>query len=73
MSPVGSIMWALGQDATLRMVVGNLMVLDRRPSSQALADRVDAAAASMPRLRQRPAGASGIRVACMVDEESFWA
>ena len=33
MSPVGSIMWGVGQDATLRMTVGNLVVLDRAPSS----------------------------------------
>jgi len=53
-------MWAVGQDAALRMVVGNLMILDRAPSKEALADRVDAAAASAPRLRQRPAAGSGI-------------
>jgi WS/DGAT/MGAT family acyltransferase len=60
MSPVGSIMWAVGQDASLRMVVGNLMILDRAPSKEAIADRVDVAAAGAPRLRQRPTAVSGI-------------
>lgn len=60
MSPVGSIMWAVGQDATLRMIVGNLMILDRTPSREMLADRVDAAVVGAPRLRQRPAAVSGI-------------
>src|SRR4029079_1823754 len=60
MSPVGSIMWAVGEDASLRMVVGNLMILDRAPSKEAIADRVDVAAAGAPRLRQRPTAVSGI-------------
>src|SRR3954453_7189323 len=59
MSPVGSIMWDLGQDATLRMIVGNLMILDRTPSREALADRMEAAAANTPRLRQHPASVGG--------------
>src|SRR3954451_11328848 len=72
MSPVGSIMWDLGQDATLRMIVGNLMILDRTPSREALADRMDLAARSTPRLRQHPAAVGGFfsRLA-WVDEEAF--
>jgi len=60
MSPVGSIMWGLGQDATLRMIVGNLMILDRPPSREALAGRMEAAAAGTPRLRQHPIAVPGI-------------
>jgi len=72
MSPVGSIMWDLGQDATLRMIVGNLMILDRTPSREALADRMDLAAAITPRLRRHPAAVGGFfsRLA-WVDEEAF--
>jgi len=72
MSPVGSIMWDLGQDATLRMIVGNLMILDRTPSREALADRMDSAAASTPRLRQHPAAMGGFfsRLG-WVEEEAF--
>ena len=61
MSPVGSIMWGVGQDATLRMVVGNVIVLDRVPSRSALADRLGVAAEQVGRLRQRPDGSGGLR------------
>ena len=40
LSAVGSIMWGVGQDARLRMVVGDLLVLDRAPSRSALAERL---------------------------------
>ena len=61
MSPVGSIMWGLGQDATLRMVVGNVMILDRAPARDVLAERLAAAAVAAPRLRQRPDAVPGTR------------
>ena len=39
LSPVEAIMWRVGQDATLRMIVGNLIILDRTPTRSALAER----------------------------------
>ena len=61
MSPVGSIMWGVGQDATLRMIVGNVIVLDRAPTRAALAERLDNAAQHVGRLRQRPDGPGRLR------------
>ncbi len=54
LSPIESIMWRVGQDPTLRMTVGALVLLDRLPSSEALGEQLSAAAARAPRLRQRP-------------------
>ena len=72
MSPVGSIMWGVGQDATLRMNVGNLIVLDRAPTRSALAERLGVAAEHARRLRQRPDGLPGIRTRpAWVDDEAF--
>lgn len=61
MSPVGSIMWGLGQDASMRMIVGNVMILDRPPTCEALIERLTIASAVSPRLRQRPDASPGIR------------
>jgi diacylglycerol O-acyltransferase / wax synthase len=47
-------MWRVGQDATLRMTVGALMLLDQSPGAEALAKHFSTAAKDMPRLRQRP-------------------
>jgi diacylglycerol O-acyltransferase len=71
MSPLGSIMWGVGQDATLRMIVGNLIFLDRTPNRSALAERLGVAALSAPRLRQRPSGGSGARTPAWIDDELF--
>lgn len=60
LSAVGSIMWGVGRDAGLRMVVGGLLVLDRAPSRSALAERLGVVAGRAPRLRQRPGGLSGV-------------
>ena len=38
MSPVASIMWEMSQDSALRMTVGNLMILDRPVTLQALTE-----------------------------------
>src|SRR6478609_3487885 len=54
LSPIESIMWRVGQDPTLRMTVGALMVLDRAPGTQALGEQLASAARRAPRLRQRP-------------------
>ena len=61
LSPIEAIMWRVGQDATLRMTVGALMVLDRPPKIDALTDRLDLAARSAPRLHRRPDDPTGIR------------
>ncbi len=54
LSPIESIMWRVGQDPTLRMTVGALMLLDRSPGTEALGKQLTAAADRAPRLRQRP-------------------
>lgn len=54
LSPMEAIMWRVGQDATLRMTVGALMILDRPPASAALAERLAFAAGHAPRLCRRP-------------------
>ena len=72
MSPVDSIMWGIGQDATLRMNVGNLIVLDRAPTRSALVERLGVAAEHAPRLRQRPDALPGRRTRpAWVDDEAF--
>jgi diacylglycerol O-acyltransferase / wax synthase len=72
MSPVGSIMWGLGNDAALRMIVGNLMILDGAPQRAALAERLGAVAADEWRLRQHPDAPAGVLVRpAWVDEEKF--
>ena len=40
LSPMEAIMWRVGQDATLRMTVGALVILDRPPTIAALAERL---------------------------------
>jgi len=52
--PIESIMWRVGSDPTLRMTVGTLMFLDRSLRVADLEQRLVAAAARTPRLRQRP-------------------
>ncbi|MET0144543.1 MAG: wax ester/triacylglycerol synthase domain-containing protein [Ilumatobacteraceae bacterium] len=61
LSPLEAIMWRVGQDATLRMTVGTLMILDRSPTAEALADRVALVAHRAPRLSRRPDDPTGIR------------
>ena len=65
-------MWGVGRDTSLRMVVGNLILLDRVPARSDLADRLASASATSPRLRQRPDALPGIRTRpAWVDEEGF--
>ena len=54
LSSIEVIMWRVGQDPTLRMTVGNLMILDRPPPRDALVGRLVAAAEKAPRLRRLP-------------------
>ena len=71
MSPVGSIVWDVGKDATLRMIVGNLVVLERAPTRSALAERLGVAAEQVSQLRQHPSG-RGIRTRpAWVDDDAF--
>ncbi len=65
-------MWGVGRDTSLRMIVSNLILLDRMPTRSDLADRLAIAAAAAPRLRQRPDALPGIRTRpAWVEEESF--
>jgi WS/DGAT/MGAT family acyltransferase len=54
LSPIESIMWRVGQDPTLRMTVGAVLLLDRPPRTAALREQLLSAADRAPRLRQRP-------------------
>src|SRR5215213_9702665 len=54
LTPIEAIMWRVGQEVTLRMTVGALVVLDRPPSLEQLGERLASAVDSTPRLRQRP-------------------
>ena len=61
LSPMEAIMWRVGQDATLRMTVGALVLLDRPPSFDALTERLAFAMDNAPRLRRRPDDPSAMR------------
>ena len=54
-------MWRTGHDATLRMAVGTLMILDHLPEREAVIARLDAAAQQAPRLRWRLDDPTGTR------------
>ena len=72
LTPIEAIMWRAGQDATLRMTVGNLMILDRAPTRQALVNRLTQAAKHSPRLRWRPDDPSRVRARpTWVDDPAF--
>ena len=53
LSPIEAIMWRVGQDTTLRMTVGALVLLDKPPTAAALRERI-ASVALAPPLRRRP-------------------
>jgi diacylglycerol O-acyltransferase len=72
LSSIEAIMWRIGHHAPLRMTVGNLMVLDKPPTREALLERLTAAAEQAPRLRQRPHDASRLRNRpAWVDDDDF--
>ena len=54
LSPMEAIMWRVGQDVTLRMTVGAVVILDRAPDMAALSERLAFATDNAPRLRRRP-------------------
>ncbi|HMK12932.1 MAG TPA: wax ester/triacylglycerol synthase domain-containing protein, partial [Acidimicrobiales bacterium] len=61
LSSIEAIMWRTGHDATLRMAVGTLMILDRPPDRAAVIRRLAAAAEQAPRLRWRLDDPTGTR------------
>ena len=61
LSPMEAIMWRVGQDATLRMTVGALILLDRPPTTKALEERLALVADRVPRLRKRPDDPTAMR------------
>jgi WS/DGAT/MGAT family acyltransferase len=54
LTPIESIMWELGQDPTMRMTLGVLIVLDHAPPDASVVERLASAAAHEPRLTVRP-------------------
>ena len=56
-------MWKAGQDPTLRMTVGIVLVLDRAPSYDSLVERFAAVIKCSPRLQSRP-GDQSLTHAC---------
>jgi WS/DGAT/MGAT family acyltransferase len=54
LTSIEAIMWRAGHDATFRMTVGDLLVLDRVPDRDALVDRLEHAAGQAPRLLAMP-------------------
>ncbi len=70
LTPMEAIMWRVGQDATLRMTVGALMILDRSPTSKALEERLDLVASHEPRLRRRPDDPTAMRTRPVWVEDS---
>jgi WS/DGAT/MGAT family acyltransferase len=57
-----AIMWRVGHDATLRMTVGALLVVERPPAPSALLERITRATGAAPRLRRRPDDATIARL-----------
>jgi len=53
LSPLETILWRAGQDPTLRMTVGNLIILDALPDVDELVDRLATIAQVAPRLAWR--------------------
>ena len=53
LSPMEAIMWRVGQDASLRMTIGALIILERPPTRAALIERLASAAAHAPRMHRR--------------------
>ena len=61
LTPMEAIMWRVGQDATLRMTLGALTIVDRPPTVDELRERLGLAAATAPRLRRRPDDPTAMR------------
>jgi diacylglycerol O-acyltransferase len=61
LSPIETVMWRVGHDPTLRMTVGDLMLLDRAPARADLIGRLAAVSEQAPRLHQRPGEPAYVR------------
>ncbi len=61
LSSIEAIMWRTGHDATLRMIVGTLMITDRSPTEKGLLERLEALVERAPRLRWRLDDPNGTR------------
>jgi WS/DGAT/MGAT family acyltransferase len=61
LSPIETVMWRVGQDPSLRMTVGDLMILDRPPARSDLVERLGVTSEYAERLRQRPGDPSYVR------------
>src|ERR1700751_4959655 len=61
LSPIETVMWRVGQDPSLRMTVGDLMILDRPPTRSELVERLWAPSEYAERRRQRPGAPSYVR------------
>jgi WS/DGAT/MGAT family acyltransferase len=61
LSPIETVMWRVGYDPSLRMTVGNLMLLDRTPDRAEVAARLGMVSEQARRLRQRPEEATYVR------------
>src|SRR3954471_6894363 len=62
LTPLEAIMWRVGQDPTLRMTVGALLLLDQPIKEAELVDRVAAVAGRAPRLQWRPDDSTYARI-----------
>jgi diacylglycerol O-acyltransferase / wax synthase len=72
LSPIETVMWRVGHDPTLRMAVGNVMILDRPVAAATLAERLASAAAHEPRLHQLPDDPTRLRRRpAWVDDPTF--
>jgi diacylglycerol O-acyltransferase len=73
LSPLEAIMWRVGQDATLRMTLGAVVMLDRAPALPDLRARLAHATALAPRLRCRPDDPTALRPrpAWVEDDDGF--
>ncbi len=58
LSPIEAIMWRVGEDPTLRLTVGALIILDGPPDHQALLLRLTDLKGKTKRLRLRPDGST---------------
>ncbi len=61
LSSIEAIMWRTGHDATLRMIVGTLIITDRSPTEKALLERLETLIEHAPRLRWRLDDPNGTR------------
>ena len=54
LTPIETVMWRAGQDPTLRMTIGTVVLLDRSPGRDVLSARLETAVTQAPRLAAHP-------------------